>query len=153
MTKAVESRFDSSRLDWRSYQLGVIAAFSEVVSLGCKRLALSSPMTEELFDEIIDEATLIAMDRGLTLYVDDDFLETRLFDPEHTRGKRVIHIASKRATIDEYEALREEKRRRVEKGTLTDDAETEIAQELGRLLSYSDEAIEKLLSRHHKGRT
>ena len=119
MTKAVEFKFDPSRLDWRSYQLGVIAAFSEVVSLGCKRLALSSPMTEEQFNEIIDEATLIARDRGLTLYVDDDFLETRLFDPEHTRGKRVIHIASERATIDEYEALWEEKRRRAEEGALS----------------------------------
>ena len=119
MTKALESRFDPSRLDWRSYQLGVIAAFSEVVSLGCKRLALSSPMTEEQFDEIIDKATLTARDRGLTLYVDDDFLETRLFDPEHTRGKRVIHIASERATIDEYEALWEEKRRRAEEGALS----------------------------------
>jgi hypothetical protein len=85
--------------------------------------------------------------------VDDDFLETRLFDPEHTRGKRVIHIASEQATIDEYKALREEKRRCAEEGTLTDEVEIEIARGLGRLLSYSDEAIEKLLSRHQKGRT
>jgi hypothetical protein len=84
------------------------------------------------------------------LYVDDDFLETKLFDPEHTRGKRVIHIASELATIDEYEALREEKRRRIEEGTLMDEVDTEIARGLGRLLSYSDEAIEKLLSRYRK---
>lgn len=46
MTKVFESGFDSIGLDNRSYQLGMIAAFSEIVSLGCKRLALSSPMTE-----------------------------------------------------------------------------------------------------------
>lgn len=148
MTQVIESRFDSSKLDWKSYQLGVIAAFSEVVSLGCKRLALSSPMTGEQFDEVIDEARLIAGDRGLIFYVDDDFLVTRLFDPGHTRGKRVIHIAAEQATVDEYNALREKKRRHVEAGTLTDEVETEIAWGLGRLLSYSDEAIVGLLGDH-----
>lgn len=34
-------------IDERSYQLGVIGAFAEVVGLGVKRLALSSPMSPE----------------------------------------------------------------------------------------------------------
>jgi len=45
-------------------------------------------------------------------------------------------------------ALRERKSRHAEAGTLTDEVETEIAWGLGRLLSYSDEAIAGLLGDH-----
>jgi hypothetical protein len=42
--------------------------------------------------------------------MDDDFLEMRLIDPEHPRGKKLIQIALEQITIDKYKALREEKR-------------------------------------------
>lgn len=138
--------FDSSALDQRSYQLGMIYAFAEIVGSGCKRLALSPTLTAEQFDAIWDDVRLIVEEYGLILDVDDDFLVTRLFNPEYTRGKRVIHIAAERATLDEYGRLKELKRRSLEGGVLTEEVELELAWGLGRLLSYSDEAIRGLLA-------
>ena len=132
-------------IDWRSHQLGAIAAFAEVVDNGCKRLALSSPMTGEQFDSVIEDIREIAAKRDLILHVDDDFLETILFDHEPIRGKTVIHIVAEQATVDEYLGLKEKKRGHAEAGTLTDDVEHEVAWGLGRLLSYNDDSIKRLL--------
>ena len=132
-------------IDWRSHQLGAIAAFAEVVDNGCKRLALSSPMTGEQFDSVIEDIREVAAKRDLILHVDDDFLETILFDHEPIRGKTMIHIVAEQATVDEYLGLKEKKRRHAEAGTLTDDVEHEVAWGLGRLLSYDDDSIKRLL--------
>ena len=134
-------------VDWRSHQLGAIAAFAEVVDNGCKRLALSSPMTGEQFDSVIDGIQEIAGIRGLILHVDDEFLETVLFDHEPIRGKTVIHVVAEQATVDEYNGLKEKKRLHREAGTLTEDVELEIAWGLGRLLSYDDDSIRRLLKK------
>ena len=141
------ARFDSGVLDQRSYQLGMIYAFAEMVGSGVKRLALSPALTEDQFERIIQEVRLIAEEYNLVLHVDRDFLETRLFNPEYTKGKMVIHLAAEGATIDEYEALKERRRGHLEAGTLTEEAELEIARGLGRLLSYSDESIQSLLEK------
>jgi len=137
--------FDSSKLDARSYQLGMIYAFAEVVGSGCKRLALSPPLTKEQLEAIMDDVRLIAEEYGVVLYVDHAFLTTRLFNPLFTRGRIVIHIAAEQSVIDEYKALKDLKQRHVEAGTLTDEVEKMIARRLGRLLSYSEEAIDGLL--------
>jgi hypothetical protein len=134
-------------VDWRSHQLGAIAAFAEVVDNGCKRLALSSPMTGEQFDSVIDGFREIAANRGLILHVDDEFLETVLFDHEPIRGKTVIHIVAKQATVDEYLGLKEKKRKHRETGTLNEEVELEVAWGLGRLLSYDDDSIRRLLKK------
>jgi hypothetical protein len=138
--------FDSSVLDQRSYQLGMIYAFAEIVGSGCKRLALSPTLTGDQFDAIWDDVRLIVEEYSLVLEIDDDFLVTRLFNPEYTRGKRVIHIAAERAILDEYGRLKELRRRSIEGGVLTDEVELELAWGLGKLLSYSDEAIRGLLT-------
>lgn len=140
-------RFDSGALDQRSYQLGMVYAFAEMVGSGVKRLALSPALTEDQFEDIMEDVRLIAEEYGLVLHVDRDFLETRLFNPEYTRGKIVIHLAAERATIDEYEALKEGKRGHLVAGTLTEEADLEIARGLGRLLSYSEESIQSLLEK------
>ena len=139
--------FDSSALDQRSYQLGMIYAFAEIVGSGCKRLALSPSLTVKQFDSIRDDVRLIAEEYGLILDVDDDFLITQLFNPEYTRGKRVIYIAADQATLDEYRRLKELRKRSLEEGALTKEVELELAWGLGRLLSYSDEAIRGLLDK------
>ena len=141
------ARFDSGVLDQRSYQLGMIYAFAEMVGSGVKRLALSPALTEDQFEGIIQEVRLIAEEYGLVLHVDRDFLETRLFNPEYTRGKIVIHMAAEVSTIDEYEALKERRRGLLEAGSLTEEAELEIARGLGLLLSYSEESIRGLIER------
>jgi hypothetical protein len=146
-TPAGGDRFDSGVLDQRSYQLGMVYAFAEMVGSGVKRLALSPALTEDQFEDIVEDVRLIAEEYGLVLHVDRDFLETKLFSPEYTRGKIVIHLAAERATIDEYEALKERKRGNLVAGTLTEEADLEIARGLGRLLSYSEESVQSLLEK------
>jgi len=138
----------SSRdIDWRSHQLGAMTAFAEVVDNGCKRLALSSPMTREQFASVIEDIREIAAKRDLILHVDDEFLETILFDHEPIRGKTVIHIVAEQATVDEYLGLKEKKQKHREAGTLNKEVELEVAWGLGRLLSYDDDSIKRLLEK------
>jgi hypothetical protein len=139
------ARFESRKLDRRSYNLGMIYAFSEVVGSGVKRLGLSPPLTEEEYMDVIDDTRLIAEEYGVTLHTDRDFLETLLFNPEYTRGRIVIHLADSRETLDEYLRLKERKRKLEESGELTRMNEEQIARGLGGLLSYSEEAIDRLL--------
>jgi hypothetical protein len=139
--------FDSGKLDRRSYNLGMIYAFAEVVGSGVKRLGLSPPLTEEEYMDVIDDTRLIAEEYGVTLHTDRDFLETLLFNPEFTRGRIVIHLADSSETLDEYLRLKERKRRLEESGELTMAKAEEIARGLGALLSYSEEAVDRLLEK------
>ena len=143
--KNAHTKFDSDKLDKKSFNLGMVYAFAEIVSSGVKHLALSPALSEQDFNEIIEDIRLIAKEFCLPTYVDQDFLETKLFNPLYTRGKIVVHLAAKDSFIEQYKALREKKKKHVEEGTLTDEAQLTIAWEFGRLLSYSNEAIEGLI--------
>ena len=89
-------------LDRRSFILGMITAFSECVAAGCKRLALSPPMTGEVYAEIREEAEEIIAKHGLL-----SFHEENRDLPEDRRFEWIL-IAGKRETIDRYLQLREE---------------------------------------------
>jgi len=132
--------------DLHSYYAGVNFTFAEVVSLGCKRLALSSPYTDEELEALLEPTRMAAGEYGTPIYVERDLLTTRLFDPALTEGRSVILIAQNQGVIDEYLALKELKAKAVEEGRLGE-VEEEVAWRLGRLLSYSDEVIERLLAR------
>ena len=132
-------------IDERSYRLGGIGAFAEVVSIGIKKLALSAPMTPEEMDALIDDAERIVAENGAQCFREEDFLVTDLFPESLTEGKHVlfIHLAPVR---DEYMALKEEKAALVAKGEYEGQARIEIARKMGRLLSYPEERIESMLA-------
>jgi hypothetical protein len=129
-----------------SYNLGIIAAFSEVVAAGCKQLALSAPLTPEEYERLKEPIMLIAKENEVQLYIDDNFLETRLFNPYYTRGKFVIHIAKNPEVFKEYLKLKEINTKHANEG-ITFENEEEVARALGRLLSYDDDKIEALLKK------
>jgi len=135
------SQFDSSKLDWVSYNLGVIQGFAECVGAGVKKIALSASMTRKQYDSVIEDVKLIAKENYSKIYVDESFLETLLFPVEYTSGKIVIHIYKDQRINDEYLALKEKKRKHEATGTYTMDIQREVAWTFGKLLSYSDEAI------------
>jgi len=138
--------FPPADVETRSFHLGMIYAFIEVVASGCKRLALSAPMTAEELHAVSAAALAIAEEYGVLTYADDDCLETRLFNPAFTRDKHVILFVADRATFDEYLALKELRARALADGSLAD-REEDIARRFGRLLSYSDEAVGRLLEK------
>ena len=67
---------------------------------GCKRLALSPPLTQEDYVQMTDEANLIIEKHGLLHYH-----ERNLDQPESRRFEWIL-IAGKQRTIDEYLDLR-----------------------------------------------
>ena len=87
-------------MDKVSFILGMITAFSECVAGGCKRLALSPPLTREDFAAAEEEARRIIARHGLISYH-----EQNLDLPEADRFEWLL-IAARQETIDAYLALR-----------------------------------------------
>lgn len=132
-------------IDERSYQLGVIGAFSEVVGVGVKKLALSSAMAPAEMEALVDEAERIVERNGAECFLETDFLVTDLFGPEVTEGKHVLFIYTG-TTREEYEALKARKAQLLADGAYDGEARKDIAREMGRLLSYPEARIERMLS-------
>ncbi len=132
------------KIDERSYNLGGIGAFAEVVGAGVKRLALSAPMAPEEMDALIEEAEKIVERNHAISYRETDFLTTDLFPAEITGGKHVLLIYTG-SVKDEYMALKEEKRALISENRYEGEARRNVARKMGRLLSYSEEKIDALL--------
>ena len=90
----------SETLDKRSFILGMVTAFSECVAGGCKRLALSPPLTAENYDRVWEEANEIIEKHGLVHYH-----ERNLDKPEDGRWEWIL-IAGREETIEAYLSLR-----------------------------------------------
>ena len=88
--------------DKRSFIMGMIVAFSECVAGGCKRLALSPPLTREDYEMVRDEAREVIERHGL-LY----WHERNEDLPESERWEWIL-IAARRETIEAYLRLRDE---------------------------------------------
>ena len=132
-------------IDLRSYNLGGIGAFSEVVSLGIKKLALSAPLEPEDMAHLLSNAKKIAADNGVSIYLEEDFLVTDLFPEEVTIGKHVLLIYLD-PVKDEYMQLKSEKEELVKTGQYQGETRVEIARKMGRLLSYPEERINLMLT-------
>ncbi len=132
-------------LDRRSYALGGIGSFAEMVDAGVKRLALSAPLSAAEMDLLIEDAERIATDHNVGIYRESDFLITDLFPADLTEGMDVLLICNDK-TRQEYMELKAAKQSLVESGAYEGDARRQIAVQFGHLLSYSDEKIDALLS-------
>ena len=132
-------------IDRRSYRLGEIEAFSEMVGKGVKTLAISDILTTDETDALIDDAKRIAEKYGVHDYVEPDLLVTDLFAESITRGKTVILIYRSPETLATYQQLKVDRARLVKEGHYQGESRIDIARRFGRLLSYPDEEINHLL--------
>jgi hypothetical protein len=135
------------KIDHRSFEIGVITAFAEIVGVGVKKLALSGTMTPAEVNSLWGEATRIANENHVTLYREPDLLVSDLFPADVARGKQVVLIY-KGSTHEEYMALKRQKVSLVKSGAYTGEAREEIARQLGRLLSYPESGIDVLLKKN-----
>lgn len=131
-------------IDTRSYRLGGIGAFAELVGAGVKKLALSAVMTSSEVDALIAEAEVIVKRNHALLYRESDLIVTDLFPPDVAAGKQVLVIYAG-TTLDEYQALKRDRARLMASGEYTGAAREEIARRFGRLLSYPEWKIDQLL--------
>ena len=134
-------------IDQRSYTLGGLSTFAEMVRVGVKTLALSAAVTPEEMDDLVQDAERIAQEEGVMLYRETDLIVTDLFPAEVAEGKHVLLIYQG-ATLDEYLALKKRKSESVEAGSYTGEARRDIARQFGRLLSYPDANIEELIDKN-----
>ena len=91
---------DRAPLDKYAFILGMITAFCECVAGGCKRLALSPPLSREDYAAVAEEAEALIERHGLLHYHEEnrDMPEDRRFE--------WILIAARQAVFDEYLELR-----------------------------------------------
>ena len=136
----------SKQIDQRSYRLGGLSTFAEMVRVGVKTLALSAAMTPEEMDAMVDDAERIAAEEGVLLYREADLIVTDLFPADVAEGKHVLLIY-KGTTLDEYLALKERRAELLKSGSYEGEARRDIARRFGQLLSYPDAVIEDKINR------
>lgn len=130
-----------------SYYAGVNMAFAEVVGFGCKQLALSSPYSVEVAEEMLPATEHAAKEYNCKLLVEPDLLVSKLFPKDIAKDKTVILIAHDQSVLDEYLILKQLKQSSKEKGN-PEDLEIEIAQRFGALLSYDEATINRLIAKN-----
>jgi hypothetical protein len=133
-------------IDQRSYNLGILGGFSEVVRLGVKKLALSEVMTPEEMDAMMEDAAAIARRNGVEIWRETDLLVTDLYPADVAKGKHVLLIYTG-DTLDQYNAIKADKKTLVSAGKYHGEAREAIARRFGRLLSYPESVIDELLTR------
>lgn len=135
-----------SGIDQRSYNLGIMGGFAEVVRLGVKKLALSEVMSPEEMDDVMADAEVIAARNEVKIWRETDFLVTDLYPADVATGKHVLLIYTG-STLDEYLQLKADKEQLIADGGYNGRARENIARRFGKLLSYPDGVIDELLAK------
>lgn len=138
---AQESSDSDIGIDQRSFRLGGIASFAEMVRVGVKTLALSAAVSPEEMDALVDDARRIASEEQVMIYREADLIVTDLFPADVAVGKHVLLIY-KGTTLDDYLALKQQKADWLKSGHYQGESRKEIARKFGKLLSYPDSIIE-----------
>jgi hypothetical protein len=146
MTGASYSQEPRPSIDQRSYNLGIMGGFAEVVRLGVKKLALSEVMEPEVMDGVMEDAAIIAKRNEVLIWRETDFLVTDLYPADVAEGKHVLLIYTGE-TLDEYLAIKADKAALVASNLYEGQAREDIARRFGRLLSYPEAVIDDLIAK------
>ena len=133
-------------IDERSYNLGIMGGFAEVVRLGVKKLALSEVMTPEIMDDVMADAQIIAERNAVLIWRETDFLVTDLYPADVALGKHVLLIYTG-DTLEQYQSLKADKEKLIATDEYHGQARENIARRFGRLLSYPEPVIDDLLEK------
>jgi catechol 2,3-dioxygenase-like lactoylglutathione lyase family enzyme len=150
--KPAEQKEKDLATDSFSYELGVVGGFSELISAGVKRLALSAPLSPGEMDRFIVDAEKIAAGHGVSLYRESDLITTDLFPEDVALGKDVL-LLYRGTTLKEYLSLKSDKAELEKDGDYEGQARIDVARRFGRMLSYSPREINRLLAKNSSFRT
>lgn len=132
-------------IDTFSYELGAADCFCEMVRAGVKRLALAHPCdSPQERDQYLPYFEELCRKYGVKLYVEDEAFLTDLFPLSLNQGKYNALFYQDGSALQEYLALKGEKKAALAQGTYGQ-ARRDIAWRFGKLLSYTDEGIQRLL--------
>lgn len=140
---------DQQRLiDPYSYGLGVIDCFCEMVAAGLKTLAMSHPCdTREERDSYLEDVKRICGKYGIQYYMEDEALLTELFPVELNQGKFNYLFFRDSEVLEHYLELKKQQKRLIQDHKYTRQKSHETAAAFGRLLSYPEEGIERLIGK------
>ena len=138
-------------IDNYSYHLGAADCFCEMVAAGVKKIALSHPCnSKEERDSFLEDFDRLKEKYGVDYYVEDHPFLTALFPEEMNKGKYNVIFYCERQYLDRYLELKNMKEELISAGKYEGEERIRIAREYGRLLSYSEEGIERLLAKARK---
>lgn len=118
--------------------------FCEMIANDAKPVALGHPLKSDEIDELWDEFTQIAEEYDVKIYKENDFPVSMLFPAEATADKSVVFI---------YDGDRLKQYEQYKTDLLAADpkdrkSQEEIARRFGRLLGYTPQGINQLLSKN-----
>ena len=135
-------------IDAYSYGLGAMDCFCEMVAVGLKTLAMSHPCdTREERDSYLQDAEKLCRKYGVKLYPEDEAFITDLFPEELNKGKYNYLFYRTGDVLERYMGLKEQQKRLIADHSYTGQERYRIAVELGKLLSYPEDGIERLIER------
>ena len=136
-------------IDNYSYHLGAADCFCEMVAAGVKKIALSHPCdSKELRDSFLEDFDKLCAKYNVKYYVENEPFLTVLFPESMNRGKFNVIFYVDEKYLRQYLRLKMDKRVLLANGTYNGEDRTNLARAYGRLLSYSDEGIERLLNKN-----
>lgn len=133
--------------DKLSFMSGAVMAYSEAIGFGVKQLGLSSVYSEEELEIMLKVINFASEKYGTHLYIEPDLLKSKLFPRAIAEGKTVVVIVNNQKVLDEYIELKRLKEESNGKG-MPEELELEIAKRFGKLLSYDDKTIERLIAKN-----
>ncbi|UYP44915.1 hypothetical protein NEF87_001200 [Candidatus Lokiarchaeum ossiferum] len=133
------------KLHKKSFDLGVVGAFSEVINAGVKQLALSAPLPPDEMDNFIEDAKKIAAKHNVLVYRESDLIVTDLFPADIAKGLDVL-LLFQGTTKDNYLMLKEDQKLLKDTAQYNEKNRRMISKRFGRMLSYSPQKINGLLS-------
>lgn len=134
------------RMDSFSYHCGAIDAFCEMVSAGVKALAFSHPLDSRAeLAVLLPFAEETAARYGVKCYVEETPMVTDLFPLSAMDGKTLLLLYREDHTLAQYLRLKERKAALAAERAYFGGNRARIARELGLLLSYGEETVERLL--------
>jgi len=128
-------------------QIGEIKAWCEAARCEAKDMSLSELFHPEDYTFLLPQAEKEAKTYQVNLYLEKDFLHTDFWPNLDVQGRWVFVIYKKPEIIKRYLALKDEYNRLVQNGTFQREARKEISRQMGNLLGYSNEYIEKTIAK------
>ena len=124
---------------------GVVSAFAELVNAGVKEMAFSGTMSSSDMDVFFALAVEEAAKYNVEIYRESALIVTDLF-PEDVALNQEVLILYQGQTKAAYLKLKADRQALLSDNKYEGAARREIARRLGRMLSYTPRAINKLLS-------
>lgn len=139
-------------IDQFSFVCGAMDCFNEVLAADVKDLAFGSPEKDKAMrDKEVEPAADICKKYGTKYYLEDEAFLTDLFPLSANQDTYLIIFYKHDCYLEKYLELKQRKKDLVEQKAYKGEARYQIAYELGKLLSYSDEAIkEKVMNNAEK---